>query len=584
MTAPVTTDCACSHRIRCNTQLNALVPHTQYLSSVPIDVRLDPLQSQSRAIYPDLRRKQQSQHQRSASPLPPSPRLPQMVNHASLLSATAQEPRASLSPQLPGPYMKSPPHAARVMDTRSRVPPTGTTPGTPTDSDWNQLKTPTPNTRPRRPSMARPKDSKVNQHLGISRSNSFAPSPDGATQSTDHLVPPSDTTNDRHSVLETQTLLPRKQSSSHLVRPTDSKANKHATSAKVLATPHSSHRSATSSIQDVLDYYSTINPRYQEVQAAYPGIDVERHFDHFQGDARISAFTAVVQSLQHLPSEESLRTEEFALYHQRKMDVDRLFQDVHTSCAAILEDINTVTTDYSTKDARPRPNRTASLASSSASRKQVSFDARRQSNASWESDSTNQDVYGQSSSLSTKGDDFPSLRGRPASPYPEYQQGLQDSVADADADAESSTISPRPFVQDHQTMLSQPYHPSRLEALRNTKSRDFSADSDAGVEPVFLFPKDDEDTRHHTPLHRAPSSANPNARRMKRAAQSAEKMTREGFPYQYRSARDERAAMGSHIGGADVRKPKVDEYGNVQRFYGEYMQVGDAFVPYNAEE
>ena len=608
MTVPPTTDCLCNHKIRCNTLLNALVPHSQYLSSVPIDARFDPLQSQSRVIYPSLSRQEQTEQRGAASPIVASP-IPNSPSHHQQGWKLRQSPSPLLQPKMAQQHCMEPAiRSPRAGLVHAHIPPTTMTPPDekqhlrpPPQSDESELSRPMP-TMSRRPSvsrMARPTASKtaLQQHPHDVAANGITKLDERLK--TSHLEPPSgnshtqargrttSTTGSRAT--SAQRAVSRNPSMPKMARPSASRSGPNPLDYQgVDEAPRQTHEPCATA-REVYEYYQILNPRWLHLIESYPGTDMDRMWNQFDGDTKVARLAELVTSFQDLPATTALDAAQDSEYKSCKADLERLFRDVQLDSSApnVASALFPSSVDNevlmpnkhseplsesfvlpsSVKAAERRLAMSESGSTASLPRQNSRQPLRpRQSSLSWESDTTPEDALGFPSSVSTKASGAPNSRGKTYVPtYPRNDSDTENWALRTKPPA----TAPEPF---------QTPAPERLrEDLGGTNYSRHVPYDDAGY-PYASESLNTPAVRKAEPLlHHAPITSSPTSRRLLRTMNSVDAMTRNGLPYKYTSTRD---VLRSQRGDA-APDPERDQNGDIARYYGDYMKVGDNFVPYS---
>ena len=606
MTAPPTTDCLCSHKIRCSTLLNALVPHTQYLSSVPIDARFDPLQSQSRAIYPRLSREQQTEQHRTVSSHPATP-IPNSFGQRQQDMASRSSSSPLLQPDtLQHHHMEPPLRSPRAGLVRAHIPPTTATP----PGDAAQRLRPPPQSEdiehpsplevtPQRPSvsrMARPTASKaaLQQHPRDAVANRIT-TPEEHT-SAGHLGLPPDIDNNQAQVRgpTISAIGSRTASAQRAVsrNPSVSKMATPSMSWLESGTPdhqdvdESSHESRTTA-HEVYEYYQTLNPRWMHLTDNYPDIDMNQKWDQFDGDTKVGRLADLVTGFNALPATALLDATQDSEYKSCKADLERLFRDIqlHSSPPNLASVPSSIGREVPAPSKVPEPTSESFVLPSSVkavekrlamseSGSTTSFQRPRtqssraplphQSSLSWGSEATPEEAPSFPSSASTKRGDAARSGPLGGSYVPTYPPD--------DSETENWTQSSRAPVT-----APKPFQGPVREDQIPKPSRHIPADGD-GYPYVFECVNAPTARKTETLLHRAPSTSSPSARRMLRTVKSVDIMNRGGQSYQYMSTRD---ALRNQHGNAKP-EPVRNHHGEVARYYGDYMKVGDQFVPYSS--
>lgn len=645
--------------MRCNTSLNALVPHSQYLSSVPIEARFDPLQSQSHAIYPNLSCGQQTEQHCVVPPRPTSPihNSPGQPQHGQGNKRTAPPSSPLLQPNTPQQGLIRSPRAGL---NHAYIPPTTMTP--PGDSaqhlqpplhleDGEHPPRLSPQMTPQRPSvsrMARPTASKAalqQQHPHDVAANRITKSDEHSSGAARHLGPPlsnrgnqaaqvrgrtTSTAGGPRTASAQQRAASRNPSMPKMARPSASRSvsnnlNDHQDIDEL------SHEPPTTA-GEVYEYYQTLNPRWLHLVENYPDADMDGKWGQFGGDTKIARLAELVMSFQSVPATTMLDAAQDSEYKSCKADLERLFRDIQLDHGP--SNMAPVTVPPSVGREVPMPSnpyeldhesfvlpssvkaaeRRLAMSESGSGSTTSSFPTRahtqnsrpalrpRQSSFSWGSEATptpGEDAPAFPSSMSTKGGDAAvrsgsgSGSGLPCEPYyvPTY-------LAD-DSDTENQTqipkpqplvnAAPNPFQTATMNASSERLHEDRTSESTNTKSSSRHVHvptEDTGYPYVFESVHLPAIRKTETSLHHAPSTSSPASRRMLRTMNSVDIMNQSGpgQAYQYMSARDALRNQHENWNGNGRRKlePVRGQHGEVARYYGDYMKVGDHFVPYSS--
>lgn len=345
-------------------------------------------------------------------------------------------------------------------------------------------------------------------------------------------------------------------------------------------------------------YYENLYPRLMSIQAHHA--DGERIAQAHHATQRINALGMFFDDCEGHPYSSPLTEILDARYNEYKTDIENLFDElsvamkisgVPPSHLTSSPSSGSIQSGMSIKPNRHHANSSFTTPSSvkAAERRlgsDSSFSDARGSldipgpiqtrRPSWESDSSTDFASGgHPSSGSTKGDHIWTARH---GPYVPTRDETEDGHLATDNHHSHIKYSvPQPIVSPANTGFGSISGTGGSRTARQTSLQPTDIDDC----PYYSLPVDFDgpsprpSSSTSASLHPAPQTASPAARRKFRAQKSIEKMNSRGdLPeYKYHTRKD--------LMYPSERQPVRGRDGNVARFFGDYMQVGDTFEKYN---